>query len=105
MMDSSKMIPCVLLPGSALRRIRVTCRCQRSWIEEFPAELAHCTDIAPFFECTSCHTCYALISNVLTRVEDGLLTKSIEASPLASSSDDRSKISDKSFVHDKGGNA
>jgi hypothetical protein len=58
-----------LLYEGDIKRLRVSCRCGNTWIEEVPGEIYDANFIAPLFECEACHQEYYLLHKHVRRVD------------------------------------
>lgn len=58
-----------MFDNSKLKRIKLTCRCKWSWIDEIPGEL-FLGGAIPLPVCPNCEQHYVLYNNKLIRLED-----------------------------------
>jgi hypothetical protein len=66
-MKAIGMLP-ILIDRSKMRRIKITCRCSRHWIEDVPSEVHDSWLVMAFF-CPSCGSEYHLQNKKLERAE------------------------------------
>jgi hypothetical protein len=52
-----------------IHKVRITCRCERTWVEELPEELHNAQHIAYTFRCYACGQEYKLYRKTLLRID------------------------------------
>jgi hypothetical protein len=52
-----------------VKRLRLSCRCGNTWVEEIPGEIYEAHFISPIFECSKCNQEYYLLDKHVRRTE------------------------------------